>query len=150
MSNYPDNVPQADRKIIGMVYLQNKQTQKPLWIDTRYVEFSNAIGSSFNQGSFREPTALSRAVNTERYNLLQPLIHFLPASIRKELQQQATQLMLNTLKQRKNSLYNSDSLFKTKVHKLLEIPMISVNNKIEDKINFQCVTRNVEQLPALV
>jgi hypothetical protein len=85
MSNYPDNVPQADRKIIGMVYLQNKQTQKPLWIDTRYVEFSNAIGSSFNQGSFREPTALSRAVNTERYNLLQPLIHFLPASIRKEL-----------------------------------------------------------------
>lgn len=84
---------------------------------------------------------------TEKCLLLKDLISSIPESVKLELKQLQISKLLSVLKSSKTSLYNTDSAYRYKVHRVLEFSF--TKGASAEKINFSCKSRNDEVLPHL-
>ena len=127
-----------------MIYISDKQTQKPLWTDRKYQYFCKLAESDPDSIS----KSLHKMIQPEKCALLADLRQNIPFSVRSELKKQSNQNKMKILSQNKDSLYNTDSSFKTKVDKTLNFYGLK-ENKEPSRVNFKCRPFDKSELPPL-
>ena len=138
----------ADRPCISMFYLQDKQTQKPLWLSQRHELLETAISllaTNFNT----ERSQVQAAFAESRYLFVRDLQRHLPWSMRETVKKSSVQKQVGLLSKPKDSAYNTNAQFKERVHQVLEFFGTRPQIPKDSRLNFCCKPLNPNLLPVI-
>jgi len=141
-----------DSSMVQMIYVQDKNTQKPLWVSMRYQNFIQSQAK--NSGELADKRderqrAFHKLYQVEKYNLIRGLAKNLSPVIRDQVRKKYNHKKVQVLSSWPKSPYLQNPSFKVKVHKILDLFTRDQQLTDQSKVEFACKPYSSKIFPRL-
>lgn len=124
-----------------MIYLSEKNTQKPCWSNLKSLEFKK-FREQFEQAAGPPDKSIGRVFSSEKMLIMKHMVKFLPGSMKDQLRKKVNQNKIQSLINTHDSPYYSDPLFKQKVARVLDMFGSRDTSSSDGRVSFKCKSFN--------